>query len=218
MEPDDTLGAAGLPDLAGAVRIVQRGHFTYESGLHGDTWFDLDGLFAEPARVRLAASRLAERLAPYGATAVCAPYAGGALVGLLVAEALGLPFAPASPAGREPDGAAREPDAAGRERDGVARYALSAAAARVFAGARVAIVDDAVNAGSATLACARAVDAAGGAAVVAGALIARAPGADERLAAAGLPLEFLVGLPFDAWEPAACPLCRAGRPLESEPG
>jgi len=181
--PDDGLGA-----------FSRTGHFAYESGDHGDTWLALDLLFADPRRLRRAAARLAEKLTPHSPAVVCGPLTGGAFVGLLVAEALGTAFVPT----------ARRTAATGP-----VHYDLPAPLRPLLAGVRVAIVDDAVNAGSATLASRAAIEAAGGEVVVAGAVFARAPGAAELLAAHGLPLVALHGLPFALWPAAACPLCAA---------
>jgi orotate phosphoribosyltransferase len=180
--------------------IARTGHFAYESGDHGDTWLALDLLLADPRRLRNAATRLAEHLESFAPEVVCGPLTGGAFVGLLVADALGARFVPA----------ARRADPGGP-----VRYDLPPSLRPLLAGARVAVVDDAVNAGSAALASAAAVEAAGGEVVAVGALYAREPGAAELLAKRGLPLVALSGLPFALWTPAACPLCAAGIPLDA---
>jgi orotate phosphoribosyltransferase len=89
---------------------------------------------------------------PFAPAVVCGPLTGGAFVGLLVAEALGTAFVPT----------ARRTAVTGP-----VHYDLPAPLRPLLAGVRVAIVDDAVNAGSATLASRAAIEAAGGDVVVA---------------------------------------------------
>ena len=190
----------GDADLALDVGEHRRtGHFAYESGLHGDTWLDLDCLFVDQRRLSTLGAVLAARLAPRRAEVVCGPALGGALLGQWVAYHLAVPFvhvertAPTSTASvayRIPDGLAD-----------------------VVHGRRVAIVDDAINAGSATLATVAEVARLGGEATVAASIFLRVPGGPELLRDAGLACEYLVGVTFAVWPPADCPLCRDGVPV-----
>ena len=187
------------PELA--VEALRRsGHFQYESGHHGDTWLDLDRLFVDQRRLQTIAKELAERLRPHGVDAVCGPLIGGALLGQWMAHHLGLPFLYAE---RTPPSEA-EP----------AHYRIPATLAGLVVGRRLAIVDDAINAGSATLATRDEIARLGGTAVVAASLFLRDPGGITLLKASGLAVEYLVGVPFAIWPPADCPLCRAGRPVQ----
>src|SRR5215472_13484354 len=118
-------------DLSRLAR-PQHGHFDLGTGFHGDLWLDLDALFLWPAQLRPAAQQLADHLRQYRPAAVCGPVAGGAFLAQLVAETLSAAFLPAY----------AEP---GRP----ARYRLPHGARDQIAGWRVAVVDDAVNAGTA---------------------------------------------------------------------
>ena len=197
----DDLLRSGLVDEADAARFCRVGHFVYESGDHGDTWLALELLFANPRRLRRAAARLAERLWPRRPDLVCGPLVGGALVGQWVAHELNARFVYAE----------RQllpgPDAA-------SRYVIPPAMCSALHGRRVAIVDDAINAGAATLACVQEVEAAGGRVVVVGSLLARTVGGLERLAERRLAVEFLDGVAWNTWPPHACPLCRLGVPID----
>lgn len=95
-----------------------------------------------------------------------------------------------------------------------ARYRIPDCFTDVVAGRRVAIVDDAINAGSATLATRDEIVRLKGTAAVAAAIFIRDPGVIALLLSHGLAVEHLVGVPFAIWEVDACPLCRAGRLLE----
>jgi orotate phosphoribosyltransferase len=116
---------------------------------------------------------------------VCGPLTGGAFAAQLVASALGVGFAWSTPPA----------------------YAVTGPTA----GRRVAIVDDAINAGSAVLATAAALD---GTVVCVGALLTlgAAPAS-----VAGAPVERLATRPSHLWPPDACPLCATGSPLDAPP-
>ena len=193
----------GLLDESDVARFARHGHFVYESGDHGDTWLSLELLFAAPARLHGAAANLAESLRRHSPELICGPLLGGALLGQWVAHALDLPFVYAEPRSAGPDGGPR--------------YAVPAGLRPLLPDRRVAIVDDVINAGAATLAALREVETQGGEVVAAACLIARAPGAPDLLAAHGLQLESLIAAEWNTWPPAACPLCRAGIPLDPLP-
>ena len=183
------------------VDTVRRtGHFVYESGHHGDTWLDLDHLFVDQERLRRLADKLADRLRRHAVDIVCGPLVGGALLGQWVSHHLNVPFVYAE---RIP------PTAISR-----VRYDIPNALSGVVAGMCVAIVDDAINAGSATLATQDEIARQGGDATVAASIFIREPGGIALLESSGLAVEHLVGVPFTIWEPARCPLCRDGVPLE----
>jgi orotate phosphoribosyltransferase len=181
-----------------APRFVRYGHFAYESGDHGDTWLTVELLFVDPQWLQRSARQLADRIRSMAADVVCGPVVGGALVAGPVAAALGASFVYAERQAHE----------------GHAAYRIPPAARATLAGRRVVIVDDVINAGSATLACAREVRAAEGELVGAASLLLR-NGADvavgERL---GVPVECLHSVRWNIWPAGECPLCRSGEPLD----
>lgn len=181
----------GLLELVPA----RRGHFEYESGHHGDRWLDLDTLFLRPRRLQPYVAELASQLALHGLEAVCGPLVGGALVAQAVAAELGIAFCYSI------------------RRDGA--YEVPAAFGPALAGRRVAVVDDAINAGSATLGTAASVRALGGRLSVVGALLIL--GDPASVASAGVPVEHVAALPTALWTVADCPLCDAGAPLDRPP-
>jgi orotate phosphoribosyltransferase len=84
-------------------------------------------------------------------------------------------------------------------------------------GRRVAVVDDAVNAGSAVLSTAAALTAAGAEVCVVGTLLVLNDAADAVGTALGVPVEHLAALPTTLWTVADCPLCLTGAPLDPPP-
>jgi orotate phosphoribosyltransferase len=182
-----------LADLA-----ARRGHFALESGHHGDLWLDLDALLARPWRVARLAAALASRVGAHRPDVVCGPLTGGAFVAQLIAAELGAGFAWTE-------------RTVGSE--GVA-YRLPAALRAGLRGRTVAVVDDVINAGSATRATLAELRAAGARPVALAALLVLGEGAARVAEAEGLALDHLATLESGLWRPAACPLCAAGAELE----
>lgn len=123
------------------VRLLapRRGHFRFESGHHGDLWFELPPLYRHPERLRPFAIALAGRLARHGIEAVCGPLVEGAFLAQLVALELRVEFYFAE-------------QVVGTAHDGLfpTAYRIPSSLRSGVRGKRAAIVDDVVNAGSAT--------------------------------------------------------------------
>jgi orotate phosphoribosyltransferase len=181
---------------------VQRGHFRYESGFHGEIWLDLDRLFLDPRALAPLARELAMRLAPSDLEVVVGPLAGGAFLAQMVAGELGAMFAYAEP----------EPSIPGEALFSVA-YRLPASVVPLLRGRRAAIVDDAINAGSAVRGTVKALLEAGAKPVVAGALVVLGEAAHPFFKENGMGLVQLAQLPNPLWAPADCPLCARGTAL-----
>jgi orotate phosphoribosyltransferase len=174
-----------LLDLVGA----RRGHFRYESGHHGSLWLDLDRLFVRPGPLSPHLDRLGSLLPPVDV--VCGPLVGGAFVAQALAARLGA-------------------DCCWTERVPVPlSYRLPGSLAVGLVGRRVAVVDDAINAGSAVGATLGAVRAAGGEPVAVGALLVLGS-----TFTTDVPLHAIERLPNPLWSTTDCPLCTDGEPLE----
>ena len=183
-------------DLSQLAR-PQRGHFDLGTGFHGDLWLDLDALFLWPARLRPAAGQLAGHLRQYRPAAVCGPLSGGAFLAQMVAEILGAAFLPAYAGSGHP-----------------ARYRLPGTVREQIAGWRVAVVDDAINAGTAVRASCEELRAAGAEPVAVAALLALGQAATVITGALGLPFHAAAALPSRVWPADACPLCQNGTPVD----
>lgn len=184
---------------------ARRGHFLLESGYHADLWLTLDGMFVDTRALAPLVSAFAAKLRPHAPTAVCGPLLGGAFLAQAVAREMGLAFY-----FTEPDPA---PASAG---PGLfrAKYRLPAELRRRVAGERVAVVDDVISAGSSVRATVEALAAAGAATVAVGALLLLGGAAQAHFAEQGIGVEAVGRAEFNLWAPDACPLCRAGTPLE----
>jgi orotate phosphoribosyltransferase len=163
---------------------THRGHFAYSSGDHGDLWLDLDALLAHPRRLRPYVAALAGLLPR--CDVVCGPLTGGAYLAQAVADTLDTDFAWTE----------------GRTLTGK------------VTGRSVAIVDDAINAGSAVSAATEALATAGGRVVAVAALLTL--GATPP-SIAGVPVQSLATIPSHLWPAATCPPCAAGAPLSAPP-
>jgi len=186
---------------------ARRGHFLFESGHHGSLWLDLELLCLRPQLVQPLAAELARRLADVQAEVVCGPLVEGAFVGLMVASKLDCSFAYTERFAR--------PSPNGLFSVG---YRVPEPLRSKLAGRRVAIVNDVINAGSAVRSSLADLDACGASVVAIGCLLVLGTAAFEFAAARTIPLETIARLPSELWEPAECPLCAAGAPLQDVAG
>lgn len=191
-----------MDDLLHELVGAREGHFLLESGHHGPLWLELDALFLRPERIAPLADALAERLKPFAGDVVCGPLVGGALLAQHLAIRLRTMYVYSEQTSHV---------------RGVllsATYEVPAVLRPALRGARVVIVDDVVNAGSATRSTIAAVRAAGGYPVVLAAMLRLGDSAVELATREDIELVSLYAWPGTLWEPAACPRCAAEIPLD----
>ena len=180
------------------------GHFAFESGYHGDLWFDLETLCESPGRLDPFIEELARRVQVHDPEVICGPLVEGALVALLVASKLRCRFVYAL--------RSTPSKAAGKLFP--VEYRIPPPLYPAVEQKRVMIVNDVISAGSAVRGaydhlCSLEAKVVG--------IAALAVLGDEfqRFAAAHeLPLVSLLNRSHRMWEPRACPLCAQGVPLE----
>jgi orotate phosphoribosyltransferase len=180
-----------------AVQLVRprTGHFDLGTGYHGDVWLDLDALFLRPARLRPYVKWLAERLRQHSPDAICGPLEGGAFLAYAVADLLEVAFL----AGYRSPGQATG-------------YHLPSVPGGI-GGWRVAVVDDAVNAGTAIAACLEELRSQRAVPVAAAAVIALGEASTMVPARLGVPFYAAGTMPSRAWPAPECPLCADGVPV-----
>jgi orotate phosphoribosyltransferase len=166
---------------------ARRGHFAFPSGFHGDLWLELDAMFAAPRDVVPLAAELAARLPP--ADVVCGPMTGGALLAQLVALERGAELVWSE----------------------LPRYEIPAPFAERLSGRQVAVVDDAINAGSAVDATIAALRAGGAEVVALGALMRLGGGYSP-----DVPFAYLEDVASGLWPADRCPLCARGVPVDEQ--
>jgi orotate phosphoribosyltransferase len=200
-DSDDPIVAQLLDLLDG-----RRGHFLFESGHHGELWLNLDALFLRPATLGPIVGELGRRIlrATPRIDALCGPLVGGALIAQMIAESHGVELYFTEPKAGEADAEGLYP----------VRYRVPDAVRGTLAGKTVAVVDDAVNAGSATRATVAELRDAGADVVAIGALIVFGNRAADYARRERFVLEHVAQLENHIWAPGECPLCRAGEALE----
>ena len=186
-----------------------------ESGYHSETWYDLDAVLARRAQLAPFLADFARRLAPHRPDVICGPETGGARLAEALAPLLGLPAVATDRIAPPPAPAPPASVAPGAPRLFPVRYEVRAADRARLAGLRVALVDDAISAGSAIRGSHASLVAAGAVPVVVGALFVFGGGAADFAARHGLALEFLAAPDYRLWLPEQCPHCARGVPVES---
>jgi orotate phosphoribosyltransferase len=194
--------SAATSDLV-ALLAGRRGHFQMESGYHSEQWFELDRVLTDRDRLRPFVSDLARRLAAHRLDAICGPMTGGAILAERIAGELGL-IALHTERFEDPLATGLFP----------IRYVLPDAQRLRVRGLRVAIVDDAISAGSAVRGTHADLLACGATSVALGALYVFGGAAAQYAAEHHLALEALASLTYSLWKPDACPLCQSGIPFE----
>lgn len=163
------------------------GHFILSSGLHSDRYIQCALVLQHPPVAEALGSALAAKLKYLNASMVAAPALGGVLVAHEVARALG----------------ARALFTERQDGTMILRRGFS-----VEANEPALVVEDVVTTGLSTRETMRCVEGAGAKILGVGALIDRSGGAVNL----GVPKAALVTLSVQNYEPATCPLCRAGVP------
>lgn len=189
-------------DLIGATS-VRRGHFLLESGHHGDLWLALELLCLRPWLIERSVMTLVAQLEPYDIEMVCGPLNEGAFVALLVAERMQVEFCYAERIGAD-SGASLFP----------VIYRLPLHLRDRARGRRVAILNDVTNAGSAVRGAYADLLTCQAIPVVIGSLLVLGEAMAQFAAEEGISLVSVAAVDNQIWQPAACPLCAAGVPLE----
>ena len=186
------MGGITLDDMMAAGALLE-GHFKLSSGRHSSRYLQCALYLADPARAEAAGRQLAARLKNAAAQLVVAPALGGVIIGHEVARALAdVPFFFTERA------------------DGVMTLRRGF---RIEPGCRVLVVEDVVTTGGSTRETMQVARAAGAQVVAAVAIVDRSGGT----AALDVPLHALLDLALPTYDPAACPLCASGAPIQ-KPG
>ena len=171
------------------------GHFDLGTGYHGDLWLDLDALFLRPALLRPHVRQLADQLSGHAPDAVCGPLEGGAFLACALADLLGVAFLPGY-----------------RSSAVAAGYHLPQVPGGIE-GWRVAVVDDAINAGTAVTACLDQIRDWDAIPVAVAALLALGQSGITIPARVRVPFYAVGTLPSQAWPADQCRLCAVRTPF-----
>ncbi|MEN2981663.1 MAG: orotate phosphoribosyltransferase [Thermus sp.] len=177
-------------DLYRRTGALLEGHFLLRSGLHSPLFLQSAALLQHPLYAEAVGEALGRRFEEERVDFVIGPALGGVVLAFVVAKALG----------------AR---ALFAEKDGQGGMTLRKGLT-VNPGDRFLAVEDVVTTGESVRKAIRAAEARGGVLVGVGAIVDRSGGG----AAFGVPFQALLRLEVPQYAPEACPLCRAGVPLE----
>lgn len=179
-------------DLFHRHSALLEGHFILSSGLHSDRYVQCALVLQHPRVAEQLCSQLAGQLRHLRPAVVAAPALGGVLVAHEVARALGV----------------RAIFTERQEGAMTLRRGFS-----LDDGEPALVVEDVITTGLSTRETIQCLEKASGKVVGAGALIDRSGGAADL----GLPKSALISLKIQNYNPAECPLCRAGIPA-AKPG
>src|SRR5574340_627715 len=172
-------------DIYRKTGALLTGHFLLSSGLHSDRYLQSALVLQQPDIATQLCSALAAHFKEQRIEAVIAPALGGVFVSHETARALGVRALFAERVNGEL----------------TLRRGFS-----IKPGERLLVVEDVITTGKSTRETIDVVKRAGGVVVAAGSLIDRSGGK----AALGVPYESLVTLDVPSYEPAVCPMCKAG--------
>ena len=176
-----------LLDIFRKHSALLEGHFILSSGLHSDRYVQCAQVLQHPRVAEQLCSQLAEQLRRLKPSVVAAPALGGVLVAHEVARALGV-------------------RAIFTERqDGVMTLRRGFT---LEPGEPTLVVEDVITTGLSTRETIKCIEEAGGKVVGAGSLIDRSGGTADL----GMPKASLIKLKIQNYNPAECPLCKAGIP------
>lgn len=176
-------------DAFRSAGAILHGHFRLTSGRHSGTYLQCARVLEDPGLTTRLAGAIADRVRERKPDLVASPAVGGIIIGFAVAQALGVRFI------------------FSERQDGRMTFRRSF---DVPPGARVLIVEDVVTTGGSVAEVVDLVREAGAVPVAVGSLVDRG-GAK----AFDVPLEALLVLEVESWEPGSCGLCAAGEGLDS---
>jgi orotate phosphoribosyltransferase len=171
------------------TRALLDGHFVLRSGLHSRRYFQCALVLQQPRVAEQLCGELAVKFKKAGAQVVISPALGGLFVGHEVARALGVRHVFV-------------------EKNSAGKLELRRGF-QVARGEKVLVVEDVVTNGGRVQETLDIVHALGGEVVGVGTLVDRSGGK----VGFGVPLESLLRLSIDIFDPATCPLCQAGTPV-----
>lgn len=185
-----TLTPETLLDELRVRGALLEGHFRLSSGRHSDRFVQKFRFLEDPAFLERVVAALLAKMPALDVTAVVSAAVGGIVLGYEFARQLGTRAIFVEKEGGTP-----------RFRRGFG----------VAPGERVLVVEDVITTGLSVREVIDVVQAEGGVVAAAAVVVARS------VVDVGAPLFALLDLPMESFEPASCPQCATGAPLD-EPG
>lgn len=177
-------------EVINQTKAIQRGHFQLSSGLHADTYYQCALALEKPGIAEKMGDSLAKLFDGSDIDVVVSPAIGGIVLGFTTALSLGKRFIWAERA------------------NGVMVFRRGFS---ITHGERVLVIEDVVTTGGSVKEVIELVRAEGG--KIAGLACLLNRGGSDKIA--GTDLRALVNMMTNTYTPEDCPLCKAGRPIES---
>lgn len=184
----------------GALR--QNGHFIYTAGDHGPDYFNTDILFREGHQLALICHAIAQKFAHKGVEVVIGPAVGGALIAQLVAADLRR--------------LTRRPIQFAYAEKSNSGFTIRQTYLECLRGRDILVVEDVINTSKSLREVVDAVKRASGCVIGAAAIVNRGWVTAEKLNIPLLTQE--LSLKLESYPEAACPLCAAGVPINTDVG
>lgn len=176
-----------IRELFDRAGVLQTGHFELSSGMHSDVYLQCQRVLEHPRLTRSLGTALASRF-PEGSDVVLSPAVGALPIGFAVADALDCRFV------------------FSERRSGVMALRRGQ---RIHRGERVVVVEDVITTGGSAAECVALANAAGATVGGVASLV------DRSQTPPGFRLESLIRVEATAYDPAGCPLCARGLPIDS---
>ena len=196
-----------LDTLARLGALITNSHVVYTSGRHGSSYVNKDALYPHTTETAAACALIAQHFANAGVEVVAGPTVGGVIMAQWVAHQL-----PPLATGERPLAvyAEEQPGESAGAREFRRGYDA------LLPGKKVLVVEDILTTGGSARKVIAAVRAGGGEVVGLGALCNRGGITASDLAITEL--FALTALSLESYDPADCPLCRAGVPINTRVG
>lgn len=188
--------------------LLTDGHFVYSSGRHGSVYVSKEAIFRDPLATSELCRAIADRFIDADIDVVAGPLPGGAFMSQWVAYRMM----------QEKNAPARKIEAVFTEKDpDGSTMVLKRGYAERMPGKRVLIVDDILTTGGTLAKVIGAVRKASGTIVASAVLYNRGALSQEDIP--GSPLLYsLIEDCQESWSPDDCPLCRAGKTVNTDLG
>lgn len=191
--------------LGSVGAVIVGSHIVYASGKHGTAYINKDALYPHTKKTSFVCRMSAYEFSGSDIDVVIAPAIGGVILSQWIAHHL------EGFTGREVSALYAEKTEDGKN------FIIKRGYERLIPGKRVLVVEDVVTTGASVKKVVEAARAVGGNVVGVGALCNRGGVTAQDIGDVPI-LYSLVNIRMDAWDAADCPLCKEGKPINTEVG
>ncbi len=183
--------------------IITESHIVYTSGRHGSAYVNKDAIYLHTQETAKLCEQMASFYSNYEIDVIAGPTVGGVILSQWVAYFL------SSKRGKEVLSVFAEED---ENKNRIFKRGYD----KLISGKKVLIVEDILTTGGSVKKMVEAVRALGGEVIGCVAICNRGGVGSEDIG--GAPIRSLTSVKLDSWEEADCPLCKEGRPVNTNVG